>query len=194
MPHVESKPLELGDLKSALTEVLRTHGGGFLAVARQLLPDENEARDAFQEGMLAAWQSLPSFEGRASLATWVHRIVLNHALKRLRQKKRRSVQSVDDFLPTFTAYGHYCNPQPEWSQEPDALLERAEVRAMVTNNIARLPQTYRVPLVLCEIEGMDVAEVARMLGLTENAVRIRLHRARQALKTLLEPDIIQHAS
>jgi RNA polymerase sigma-70 factor, ECF subfamily len=197
MPHTEGEsgfPQELGDPKDALTEVLRTHGARVLAAARQLLPDENEARDAFQEGMLAAWKALPEFEGRARLSTWVHRIVVNHALMRLRQKRRRDEQSIEDFLPTYTAYGHHCRSQTEWSEEPESLLERAETRSLVNENIARLPETYRVPLVLLEIQGMEVSEVASVLDVTPNAVRIRVHRARQALKALLEPLLIEQAS
>lgn len=162
-----------------------------LAAVRRILSDPDDARDAFQEGMLSAWKSLPNYQGRASLATWVHRIVVNHALMRLRRKRRTEEQSLDALLPAFTDYGHYRSSPPSWSLEPAALLERAETRALVKECIDKLPDSYRVPLLLRDVEGMDVDVVAQMLGISGNAVKIRAHRARQALKTLLEPHLLE---
>lgn len=177
------------DPKSAMTEILQSHGARLLAAARRLLSDEDEARDAFQEGLLAAWRSLGSFQGRSSLSTWVHRIVVNHALERLRKMRRVEEHSIEELLPTFTDYGHHCMVPEVWVDEPGSALERTELRNLVTKSIARLPEAYRVPLLLYEIEGMEIAEIAKSLCTTANAVRIRVHRARQALKSLLEPHV-----
>lgn len=181
----------MGDPRAAMTEVLHSHGARMLAALRRLLGNEEEARDAFQDGMLAAWQSLPSFEARSQLSTWVHRIVVNHAVDSLRRKRRLEERSLDALLPSYTEYGHRLVPQREWRDGPAALVARAELREIVGESIRRLPAALRVPLVLYEIENVQISEIAALLETTENAVRIRVHRARQALKADLDPHLTE---
>ncbi len=174
-----------------MTEILRLHGGRMLAAARKILANEDEARDAFQDGMLAAWKSLPTFEGRSELSTWVHRIVVNHALERLRKRQRQKEQSLESLLPTYTDYGHHLESPKRWAEEPAEILQRSELCYLVNEKIARLPESYRLPLILFEIENREISEIAALLCTSNNAVRIRVHRARQALKTLLEPHVVE---
>jgi RNA polymerase sigma-70 factor (ECF subfamily) len=181
------------DAKGAMTDVMRSHGPQILAAVQRLVADPDQARDAFQEGMLAAWKSLPGYQGRSTLSTWVHRVVINHALMLLRRRGRTHEQSLDDLLPSFTGYGHYLSSPPEWCEEPGTLLQREEVRSEVRQCVERLPDTYRVPLVLRDLEGMRMEEIAKLLEITVNAVKIRVHRARQALKSMLEPCLLEGA-
>lgn len=179
--------LQRGD-DAAFERLVRVHGGRMLAVARRLLRDEEEARDAVQEALLAAFRSIGRFQGSCRLATWLHRIVVNAALMRLRSRQRKPEEAIDDLLPKFAEDGHRVDHSaPGWAEPADVLLQRGEVRVLVRRCIDRLPESYRTVLLFRDIEGLGTGEVAELLGVTENAVKIRLHRARQALRTLLDP-------
>jgi RNA polymerase sigma-70 factor (ECF subfamily) len=134
-----------------------------------------------------AFRALPRFEGQSRLSTWLHRIVVNAALMKLRRARARPEEPIEPLLPGFHADGHAAVEYRAWEEGADRMLERAELRARVRAAIDRLPERYRTVLVLRDIEELGTGEVARLLGVTPNAVKIRLHRARQALRGLLEP-------
>jgi RNA polymerase sigma factor (sigma-70 family) len=140
-----------------------------------------------QDAFLLAFRGLPAFAGRCRLSTWLHRITVNAALMKLRTRSRKPEASLDDLLPDFVPDGHHVTQFTEWSLSPSQHLLRAEARDQVRVAIDRLPSAYRTVLLLRDIEELDTTEVARMLGISTNAVKIRLHRARQALRTLLDP-------
>jgi RNA polymerase sigma-70 factor (ECF subfamily) len=171
----------------AYEELLRVHGGRLLAVARRLLRHDEDARDAVQEAFLLAFRGLPSFAGRCRLGTWLHRIVVNTALMKIRRRDRRPEAPIDDLLPEYLPDGHHAVEYDEWRLPAPQRLLRDEVRTQVRAAIDRLPESYRTVLLLRDIDEMDTQEVAALLGVTPNAVKIRLHRARQALRTLLDP-------
>lgn len=175
----------------AFAEVIEEHGPRLLATARRLLRNEEDAQDALQEAFLSAFRSLDSFHGDARLSTWLHRIVVNAALMRRRSNSRRHEDDrresdIGDLLPEFDETGHFA-PAFSASAEPsESALERAETRELVRRVIDELPEIYRTALILRDIEELETEEVARHLGVSSNAVKIRVHRARQALRTLLD--------
>jgi RNA polymerase sigma-70 factor (ECF subfamily) len=174
--------LQRGD-EAAFEELVRNHGGRLLSVARRFLGSSEDAQDAVQEAFIRAFKAIHTFEERAQLQTWLHRILVNTALMKLRERRRKPEESIDELLPTFAADGHQTVESREWS---DALLEQKETAGLVRDAIARLPEPYRVVLVLRDLEERDTAETARILGTTTTVVKVRLHRARQALRTLLD--------
>ena len=174
--------LQAGD-PDAYETVVRIHGGRLLSVARRFLPNNEDAQDAVQEAFIKAFRAIGTFEERAQLHTWLHRILVNTALMKIRSRKRRPEESIDDLLPTFQADGHQTTESRDWS---DAIFERKETAAMVRRAIAQLPDHYRVVLTLRDIEERDTMETAAALGTTTTVVKVRLHRARQALRTLLD--------
>ncbi len=192
--HVETDPaeeslvsrLKAGD-EQAFADLVRQNAGRLLAAARRLLRSEESARDAVQEAFLKVHQSIAGFAGNARLSTWIHRILINVCLMKLRSQRRHPEEPIEVLLPKFPDGLHQEEPQIPWEDDALARLERAELRALVRQTIERLPETYRTVLLLRDIEELDTAEVARLLHVTENAVKIRLHRARQALRTLLDP-------
>ena len=97
-------------------------------------------------------------------------------------------------MPTFEENGEHGAAVPEWRRPADLALERSETNAMVREAIDRLPETYRTVLMLRDIDELDTEETAKMLGVTTNAVKIRLHRARLALRALLEPHLTETPS
>lgn len=160
-----------------------------LAVARRFLRNEEDARDAVQEAFVSAFRSIPRFEAGSKISTWLHRIVVNAALMRLRSRRRKPEESIEELLPGYLEDGHRANPGPRWPETAEESLQRAETRALVRRSIDDLPDTYREVLLLRDIEGFDTSESATLLGVTPNAIKVRLHRARQALRELLEPHL-----
>ena len=158
-----------------------------LSVARRLLTNEDDARECIQDAYLLAYAKIHSFEGRSSFRTWLHRIVVNCALGILRSRKQRSTISIDDFLPLFDSDG--CRIEPTWQFDEPLLtaLERNEARELIRRSIQTLPDTYRIVLMLRDIEEYDTDEVATLLETNTGAIKTRLHRARAALKKQLEP-------
>ena len=180
--------LKAGD-EDAYATVVRTLGGRMLAVARRFLQDEDLARDAVQDAFLSAFRSIHAFDGDAQLATWLHRIVVNAALMKLRTRRRKPEQSIEPMLPAFAEDGHHAGrPVVAWTASAEEALLRREARERVRAAIADLPERYRTVLLLRDIEDRSTREAADLLGITENAVKLRLHRARQALATQLRPD------
>jgi RNA polymerase sigma-70 factor (ECF subfamily) len=178
--------LRAGD-EAAFEHVVRQYGGRLLAVARRIVGTEEDARDVVQDAFLNAFRSLDRFEGNAKLSTWLHRIAVNAALMKLRTRKRKPEQSIDTLLPGFLDDGHFEERFQSWEEPIDHAMERQENRDLVRKKIDELPDSYRTVLVLRDIEGLDTEETANMLGLSVNATKIRLHRARQALRTMLAP-------
>jgi RNA polymerase sigma-70 factor (ECF subfamily) len=178
--------LRAGD-QSAFEHVVRTYGGRLLAVTRRIVGTEDDARDVVQDAFMNAFKNLDRFEGNAKLSTWLHRIAVNAALMKLRTRKRKPEQSIETMLPAFLDDGHHEERFKSWDEPVDQAMERAETRQLVREKIDELPDSYRTVLVLRDIEGLDTEETAKMLGLSVNATKIRLHRARQALRTMLAP-------
>lgn len=171
--------------EQAFEAVVRAYGGRLLAVARRFVHAEADAQDIVQSAYLSAFRGLDQFQGSSKLSSWLHRIVVNTALMKVRSRRRKPEESIEDLLPTFQDDGHHAEQFSDWSTPADALLERKETRATVRARINELPESYRSVLLLRDIEELSTQEVAAMLGVTPVAVKVRLHRARQALLALL---------
>jgi RNA polymerase sigma-70 factor (ECF subfamily) len=181
--------ISAGDAR-ACEQFVREHGGQMLAVARRFLHNnEHDAADAVQDAFITAFASIDRFESRSAVATWLHRIVANACLMKLRRGVREG--SIQPMLPTFDSTGHHMIKPRQWEEDAPAALQRQELRHQVRACIDRLPEPYRSVLLLRDIEEFDTEQTARMLGCTANNVKVRLHRARQALKTLLDPLITE---
>jgi RNA polymerase sigma-70 factor, ECF subfamily len=161
----------------ALFEVLmRRHNQRVYRAVRAILRDEGEVEDAMQQAYLRAYTHLRDFEGASSFSTWLVRIAINEALGRVRRRDRTV------FLEDVT----------ESADEPVAALQSPEdgaaareVAVLLEEAVDRLPVGHRTVYVLREIEQLSTTETARALGIQEDAVKVRLHRARLALRDLL---------
>lgn len=172
---------------SACEEFVRSNTSRMLAVARRIVGNEDQARDAVQDAFVSAFRALGEFRSGANLSTWLHRIVVNASLSQLRRRQRRAETSIDEFLPKFLADGHQATPATPWEANPVSTLQREETRKLVRDAIEQLPESYRVVMTLRDIEELDTKETAQLLGVTASVVKVRLHRARQALRTILDP-------
>jgi RNA polymerase sigma-70 factor, ECF subfamily len=181
--------LRAGD-EQAYVWLVRTYGGRMLAVAGRMLRSESDAADAVQDALVAAFKAIDRFQGQSQIGTWLQRILINACLMKLRAARNRGETSIDELLPTFDETGHHCRSVSAWRDRPDGLAEQAELRAEVRRCIDRLPDGYREILLLRDIEELDTEATAELLGISTGAVKTRLHRARQALRTLLEPLLV----
>lgn len=166
---------------------VREHAGWMLGLAQRYVKDASLAEDCVQEAFLQAFRSIGEFEGRSALKSWLYRIVINTALMKLRSRRCAIEQPVEDILPHIDR--DCCRMQASWTEmaTPHEILERKEACELVVAKMMELPDSYRIVLLLRDIEGMSTEETARALAMTEGAVKVRLHRARAAFKMLVEP-------
>lgn len=163
------------------------NAGWMLKLAERLVRDRTLAEDVVQDALIRAINGRANFEHRSSVKTWLRRITVNTALSKLHQLQRLAEQPIDEHLPEFDRYD--CRIEPAWSHlaSVDEITQSDQLREYVFGAIGQLPDAYRLVLQLRDIEGYDTAEVAELLELSKTNVKVRLHRARAALKKLLEP-------
>lgn len=176
------KALKAGS-QDAFTVMVERYSPTVYNLALRMLNNPQEAEEVLQETFISAFRSLDRFEARSQLGTWLYRIAYNAALMRLR-KHQVPVASIDEPMP-----GEEGEALPrelvDWTALPDRVLLAGELRGVLSAAIAELPETLRSVFVLRDIEGLSTAETAEVLGLTETNVKVRLHRARLALRERL---------
>jgi RNA polymerase sigma-70 factor, ECF subfamily len=153
---------------------------------QRIVQDEDEARSIMQETFLQAYKRLATFRKEAKFTTWLYAIGLNLARASLRKRRRYDMleeDKMDRLQPTFES-GMHTEKFDFWN--PQRLAEQNERRNLVHAAIAELPPDYRLVITLRDIEELSTTEVAQVLDITEGAVRVRLHRARLALRNLLD--------
>lgn len=169
----------------ALFELLmRRNNRRVYRAARGIVRDDREAEDVMQDAYVRAYEHLRSFDHRAKFSTWLVRIAVNEALARLRRTKRHEpIES----LPEHDAMSATNEPSPEQNASD------GEMRDVLERAIGGLPDDFRVVFMLRAVEGMTGPEAAESLGIPEDTVRTRLHRARvrlqETLMTELEPKV-----
>jgi len=154
-----------------------------------ILKNRAEAEDAVQSAYLQALAGIARFEGRSSLSTWLTRIVINEALMRVRAAKRRRASLDRDSVVVLDDYREKLMQGSMSPTLPDGAVARAEIRQLLEESIARLPDTFRVVFMLREIEGLSVDEAAEALGIAPATVKTRHFRARRRLQDDLAPEL-----
>jgi RNA polymerase sigma-70 factor (ECF subfamily) len=176
------KRLQAGD-PVAFAEFVEENQSKVYNLALRMLNDPQDAEDVLQETFLNAYKALPNFEGRSSLSTWIYRIASNASLMRLR-KKRPNTVSVDEPVE-LDAGDNLPRQLVDWSSMPEEELINNESRQVMDEAVTELPESLRIVFVLRDIEGLSTAETGEVLGLSEGAVKTRLHRARLWLRDRL---------
>ena len=186
----ELQKLEAGDAQGGEVDheqLVRANIGWMLALAERLLRDRAAAEDVVQEAFIRAFRGLGDFEGRSRIEAWLRRITVNTALSRLRQLNRLAEQPIDELLPEIDRSDFRMEERWTHLIPFDDVIASDERRRYVHEKIGELPDMYRVVLHLRDIEGYATSEVAELLDISQSNVKVRLHRARAALKKLLEP-------
>lgn len=166
--------IKAGDT-SACAVCIESHSPSLYRMALRVVHDEAEAEDVLQETFLSAFKAIAHFDGRSSLGTWLYRIAYNTALMKLRS--RREALSLDDDAGDAAPL-QLASPD----ESPDNVIVEHETAQLLGDAINTLPGTLREVFVLREMEEFSTLETAHKLGISEGAVKVRLHRARQALR------------
>src|SRR5512146_3418528 len=162
--------------ETALFEIImRRYNQRLYRVAHSILRNDAEAEDVMQDAYVRAYQHLSQFEGRAKFSTWLTRIAVHEALARVQRRNR--VQELD-----AEPYGGTMNPLPANTPDPEQQVSERELVGLLQSAVLALPAKYRSVLMLRDIEEMSTADTAEALELTEENVKVRLHRARALLR------------
>jgi RNA polymerase sigma-70 factor (ECF subfamily) len=183
MPARTPRPLQAhrtADRLVAVTfdRIYRDHVDRMYRFAHRLCGSPEDAKDLVQETFLSAYRSLKHFRGESRVSTWLYTIAA-HACQRMRRRRTGEPErelSLDALLPT--ADGKLMLQIPDEGLSPDAHVERKELLRNLLAAVQKLPKKYRMVLVLRDMEGLSAKEVGKVMGLSERAVRSRLHRAR----------------
>jgi RNA polymerase sigma-70 factor (ECF subfamily) len=161
-----------GDSGAAFGELFRRHRDRMYAVAMRTTSNRELAADAVQEAFISAFRRADAYRGEAAVTTWLHRIVVNACLDRLRRERSTAVRRAGDLgeLDLPDLHDHHAS---------------VEVRLDVREALARLPEGQRMALVLVDMHGLPVAEAAEVLGVAEGTVKSRCFRGREALAAIL---------
>jgi RNA polymerase sigma-70 factor (ECF subfamily) len=157
------------------------------ALAYRVVGESHDAEDVAQQTFLSLVEHLRDFRGESAVAGWVLRIATNHALKLLRKRRGLPTVSLADTGDPEESFATVPHPEfiAPWRDDPADLVQRREVRDLIDRALADLDDKYRVVFVLRDVEGFSTRETADVLGLTEAAVKVRLLRARLALRERL---------
>jgi len=164
----------LGGRPERFEVLMRRYNERLFRVARAILREDAEAEDAVQQAYLSAYEHLAGFDGRATFGAWLTRITVNEALKRRRRQARARPMAVVPETP------------PAGAAEPERAADRARLRGLLERTVDTLPDTYRLVFVLRDVQELSTREAAASLDISEEAVRVRLHRARRALREAIE--------
>ena len=158
----------------ALFEILmRRHNQRIYRAVRAVLRDEDEVEDVMQQAYLNAFKHLPQFAGNAQFSTWLTRIAVNEALARRGRRARIASEGDDDVMLRLA---------DTQTPDPEQHASAAELRQLLEREIAALPEPFRIVLMLRDVEGMSTAEAAEAVGVSEELIKTRLHRARTQLR------------
>lgn len=164
---------------AAMSEVFEIHANRVWRLALSLLHDEQQADGVVQNTFLALIEHIDGFEGRASIGTWLYRVAYNECAGRIR--RARPDVSMDEFDEGEFMPASFI----DWDAMPDAALTNQEAAEQMQQAIDALPPALRTVFLLRDVEGLDTRSTAQTLGISESAVKVRLHRARLALRESL---------
>lgn len=173
---------------TAMYEILmRRYNQRLYRVARAILRDDDEAEDVIQDAYVRAYEHLDEFRGSAPFSTWLTRIAVNEALHRLRSRQR--VQQLEDPGDDGAEYMQLA----EMSPDPEQQAAAAELGQLLEKAILSLPEQYRIVVMLRDVEELNTSETAAALELTEDNVKVRLHRGRRMAHRWLSSHMMSNA-
>ncbi len=190
---MKGKPLEQGDLieglKSRDTEVIDTFVDQFsrplFGVILNYTKNPSDAEEILQDTLLRVIRKIDTFRQQSDIWPWMKRIAVNNSIMWLRKHRRYREIQLDDWMPRFREDGELTYPIFGWSGDPEEVYLNRELAAQLYEAIQSLPFQYRAPLVLRDIDGYPIRQIASLLGLKEATTKTRIHRARLFLREKL---------
>lgn len=182
-----SQEADLNALKAndreALSNLVDAHSEQIYRLALKMLGNEQDAEDVLQETFIKAFKNIHTFEGRSKLSTWLYRIAVNESLMLLRKRKANVVEL--DAM-TETDDGELMPKQiVDWCCMPEKELISSETRQAINEGLKTLSDSSRAAFLLRDVEGLSTREAAEVLDISESALKVRLMRARLALREYL---------
>ena len=176
----------LGGEKELFHDLVRPYERMLYLTAFSIVKNETDAEECAQDAVVNAYRNLAKFRGDSKFSTWLVTIVVNEARQKLRKATRAKDESLDEAMEGEE--GEYTPaPLTDWREIPSEALERKELRETLQKAVADLPDIYRQVFTLRDLQEMNVADTAAALGVNENIVKVRLHRARMMLQKRLVP-------
>jgi RNA polymerase sigma-70 factor, ECF subfamily len=180
----------------AFSELVRRYEQTVYRYAFKLCRDREKAEETFQDTFINVFRKLGSFDGRSRFSTWLYAIVTNSCLMRHRRRKMRDIEDSLDALesPEMSEDGSFAHEIARWEETPADLVLNKELRAQIEKAIGKLPPEYRIVFTLRDMEGSSTEETARIVGISKEAVKSRLRRARAFLRDQLTPYMARPAA
>jgi len=169
----------------AYRELVTRFSNKLYQLAFRLLRRQEEAQEILQEVFQKVVEKIQTFKGDSSLSTWLYRVTANEALMRIRSNKGAKDLSWEEILPKFED-GIWAESTPRWARLPEERLQEKEAKQFFQALIEKLPEEYRAPYLLKDVEQLSEEEVCEALGLSKPVMKMRVHRARLFLKKGLE--------
>ncbi len=176
--------------QTAFEALVKKYNPQVYRLALTMTKNSGDAEEVAQETFLNAYRKLDAFRGDSKFSSWLYRITANFALMKLRKHRRQPQVLLDDLLPEFRQDGEQERPASDWSERADRQIENKELGAQINEAIQKLPEKYRIILMMRDVENMSNEEIGHSLGLSIPAVKSILHRSRlfvrEALSTYFE--------
>ena len=181
--------LQAGD-QAAVRELAVRYGPRIQQLAMRHMKNREDAEEVTQDVLLKVHRKIDAFRGDAALSSWIYRITFNTAMSRLRQNRAaRAAAQERDRVEALLETGEQARTLAEpadWSWMPDEHVMRAQLREALAAAVAELPEIYRAPVVLRDIEGLTTEEASSRLKVKDQTLKSRLHRGRLMLREKLE--------
>lgn len=171
----------------AFYDLVRPHERGIYLAALSIVHNDADAEEVIQETILKAFKAIGRFREEAKFSTWIFQIAINESRMKLRKDRRHLYDSLDEPVKGEEQGDYIPRDFADWREIPSEALENARLREALAKALASLSPKYRQVLVLRDIEHLNIAETAKVIGISEAAVKTRLLRARLQMRDALAP-------
>ncbi len=180
--------------RSAFTSLVKRYEETVFRFSLKLCRDREKAEETLQDTFINVYRKLGSFDGKAKFSTWLYTIVANNCLMKRRRRKLQGLEEPLELLdnPAVSPDGKFAHQIVRWEDSPADILLGKELRHLLDEAILKLPEIYRAVFILRDVEGKSNDETARVLGISQEAAKSRLRRARAFLREQLDPYMTSH--
>lgn len=175
--------------KRAFTSLVKRYEETVFRFSMKLCRDREKAEEALQDTFINVYRKLGSFDGKSKFSTWLYTIVANNCLMKQRKRKARGLEEPLEVLdnPASSPDGKFAHQVARWEESPSEILLGKELRRVLDEAIMKLPEIYRAVFILRDVEGKSNEETGEVLGISQEAAKSRLRRARAFLREQLDP-------
>lgn len=180
--------------RSAFTLLVKRYEDTVFRFSLKLCRDREKAEETLQDTFINVYRKLGSFDGKSKFSTWLYTVVANNCLMKRRKRKLQELEESLELLdhPASSPDGRFTHQIARWEDSPADILLGKELRHLLDTAILKLPEIYRAVFILRDVEGKSNEETARVLGISQEAAKSRLRRARAFLREQLDPYMTSH--